>query len=200
MEKGEKASLIGMITGIGLIVGGYWYNSNLAVWGLIVLFVSLFGFLIWAFYHYVGDDAGKGFTKDEIRRSITFTFVIMYIVFLCLSLAPSKNAILNFEASNEFINNFHNAILVILAFYFGSRAFEVGMGARTKIRDWAKNIFSKKFEIEGTEKGIKELKGDMIEKVKTVDVDAKKPEDVTAEDLDKVKKLKEVLIEIIRSE
>ena len=71
-------------------------------------------------------------------------------------------------------------ILVILAFYFGSRAFEVGMGARRKIRDWTKNIFSKYFEIEDIEKKtIKKLKEDMIEKVEKVDV----------KDLDKVKKL-----------
>ena len=170
MEKGKKISLIGMIIGIGLIASGYWYNSNLAVWGLIVLFVSLFGFLIWAFYYYVGDNAGKGFTKDEIRRSITFTFVIMYIVFLCLSLAPSNNAILNFEASNEFINNFHNAILVILAFYFGSRAFEVGMGARTKIRDWVKIFKIDKAE----DKTTRELKKEMKEKIEDEKVDLKK--------------------------
>ena len=153
---------------------------------LVILFVLLFGLLICVFYY----SGGKGLDKGEIRRSITITFIVMYIVFLCLSLAPS-NAVLDFEGDNTFINNFQNVILVILAFYFGSRAFEVGMGARRKIRDWAKNIFSKYFEIEDIEKKtIKKLKEDMIEKVEKVDV----------KDLDKVKKLKEVLKEIIKSE
>lgn len=153
---------------------------------LVILFVLLFGLLICAFYY----SGGKGLDKGEIRRSITITFIVMYIVLLCLSLAPS-NAVLDFEGDNTFINNFQNVILVILAFYFGSRAFEVGMGARRKIRDWTKNIFSKYFEIEDIEKKtIKKLKEDMIEKVEKVDV----------KDLDKVKKLKEVLKEIIKSE
>ena len=199
METGEIVSLIGMAVGIVLIVLGYspGSNSHLAVWGLIVLFVSLFGFLIGIFYYYVGD---KGFTKAEIRRSITFTFVIMYIVFLCLSLAPSNNAILNFKASNEFINNFHNAILVILAFYFGSRAFEVGMGARTRIRDWAKNIFLKySFEIKDTE-DIKVLKKAMINEVKNIDIKDKGKNKVTDAEIKKVENLKKVLMEIIESE
>ena len=71
----------------------------------------------------------------------------MYIVFLCFSLDPATSGIsqnntsLNF-GNDAFINNFHNAILVILAFYFGSRAFEVGMGARTRIKDWGTKIFA----------------------------------------------------------
>jgi len=51
---------------------------------------------------------------------------------------------------------------VILAFYFGSRAFEVGMGARTKIRDWAK-IF-KIEKVENMTTG--ELKEKMKDKIK----------------------------------
>ena len=120
---------------------------NILPFALAFLFIIIFIYLIKRFYDYEGDGGGKGFTKGEIRRSITFTFVMMYIVFLCLSLVPSGNAILDFGNGNEFINNFHSAILVILAFYFGSRAFEAGMekkGKVSEIRELATNIFDVK--------------------------------------------------------
>ena len=118
--------------------------EGLSILIMIVAFCVLFIVMILAFYC-----KDKSLEKGEIRKSITITFVIMYIVFLCFSLGPitsdnppQNNTTLYFGENNVFINNFHNAILVILAFYFGSRAFEVGMGARDKVRDWAKNVFS----------------------------------------------------------
>lgn len=163
-DKTEKSkwAICGMIVGaiavgIGIVNPYSIINPDVSAFGLVILFVSLFAFLICAFYY--SDD--KGLDKGEIRRSITITFIVMYVAFLCLSLAPS-NAVLDFKGDNTFINNFHNAILVILAFYFGSRAFEVGMGARTKIRDWAK-IF-KIEKVENMTTG--ELKEKMKDKIK----------------------------------
>ncbi len=172
-------------------------SNTYVIWGLITLFISIFVILLYIFYYTIGEE---GFTQAEIRRSITFTFVIMYIVFLCLSLVPSDNAILKFDKSNEFINNFHTAILLILAFYFGTRAFEVGMSAkRGNVREWAKNIFSKYFDIKNTDdiKDIKELKNALVKEIEKVDFD--NPEKVTAEDRAKLKKLKDVLKDIINS-
>lgn len=99
-------------------------------------FVIIFVLLILAFW--IRDSS---LDKGEIRRSITITFIVMYILLVFLSLDP--NPILNFE-DNEFLTNFHKAILVVLALYFGSRAYETALGTKgtkTRIVDLATEIF-----------------------------------------------------------
>lgn len=180
----DKWVIIGIFIVVIIVVGilALLFNKLMGV-AISVVFVLIFGLLIAVFYY-----NDKNLNKGEIRRSITITFVIMYIFFLCFSLNPTiseipshNNTTLNF-GNDAFINNFHNAILVVLAFYFGSRALEVGMGARTKIIDWADRIFEK--DIRG--KTITELKKDIIN-----DFEEK------ASDSDEVKKLKEIIRKII---
>ena len=162
--------------GIGIFIGifisgilAFFFTKQTAV-AMTVAFAFTFGSLIVVFYY-----KDKDLNKGEIRRSIAITFVVMYIVFLCFSLDPTTSGIsqnntsLNF-GNNEFINNFHNVILVILAFYFGSRAFEVGMGVKNRIKDWGTKIFA-------IEKAKDMTTGEVKEKMK-VDIKGKNEDDL----------------------
>ena len=163
----ERAILIFSGGIIGAILA--FFLNELTAAAMSVAFAFIFGLLIAVFYY-----KDKDLNKGEIRRSIAITFVVMYIVFLCFSLDPTtsgssqNNTSLNF-GNNAFINNFHNAILVILAFYFGSRAFEVGMGVRTRIRDWGTKIFAIDKAKDLTTGELKEKMKKIVEDEKNID-------------------------------
>ena len=176
MKEMSKNALEWVKWAIVIFIGGIigvilaFLLTKLTAAAMSVAFAFIFGLLIAVFYY-----KDKNLNKGEIRRSIAITFVVMYIVFSCFSLDPTTSGIssqnntsLNFE-NNEFINNFHNAILVILAFYFGSRAFEVGMGARTRIRDWAIKILEIKKAEDMTTGELKEEMKKIVDKESNID-------------------------------
>jgi len=82
---------------------------------MIVVPLVSFVYMLYVFY-LKNEDLNKG----EVRRAIAITLTIMYIIALSLSILKADN--LDFE--RDFVEHFQYIYGLIIAFYFGTRAYE----------------------------------------------------------------------------
>jgi len=83
----------------------------------LMIIVPLLSFVFMLYISYLkNEDLNKG----EVRRAIAITLTILYII--ALSFSVVKSDYLDFE--REFVKHFQYVYGLIIAFYFGTRAYE----------------------------------------------------------------------------
>ena len=83
----------------------------------LMIIVPLISFIFMLYVFYLkNEDLNKG----EVRRAITITLTILYVIALSFSIIKLPD--LDFE--REFVKHFQYIYGVIIAFYFGTRAYE----------------------------------------------------------------------------
>lgn len=108
---------------IVLFVGGKYYDNSTGIIAAVGI-MTFFGMLIISSYHKnnIGD-ADKGTMRDALAGSL----ISVYFVILGLDMVKGIQT-----STDPILNNFSSVIIILVAFYFGSKAATEVYDAKTK--------------------------------------------------------------------
>ncbi|HEU03995.1 MAG TPA: hypothetical protein ENH95_02595 [Nitrosopumilus sp.] len=116
----KAKSIIAIIVGVVALIAffvGVWMN-DIVVMIVPVSIITFFGVMSLSSLHSITSTGSKNDTKGVMRKSITATLILVFVIMLALTL---KGEIDFSKIPGSITDNFVYIIITIIGFYFGTR-------------------------------------------------------------------------------